>query len=142
MDERCSLWVYLYCSGLYACFEVAGVEIAQWSFASGISCLRPEHVIPYYETFNPLALRWASGLKALKPFEDKLEFSNFGEVKGVTVERVLIFPTDPIMKFLKNKEQLTNIAAAKFYVAVTRARDSVAIVWDEKEEPPFPFWEP
>ena len=56
---------------------------------------------------------------------------NFGAVKGLEYDRVMIFTTDEIIKFLK-KEKLNNSEyKARLYVAITRARYSVVFVTDE-----------
>lgn len=56
---------------------------------------------------------------------------NFGESKGKTFDRVIIYPTDDMEKWVyKNATVLTYSTRAKFYVAITRARYSVAIISD------------
>jgi len=59
-----------------------------------------------------------SGLRAM----------NFGVAKGSTFERVLIFPTEPILKYLVDREHAALKSPEDLYVAVTRARFSVAFV--------------
>jgi DNA helicase-2/ATP-dependent DNA helicase PcrA len=58
---------------------------------------------------------------------------NFGESKGLEFPGVLILPTEPIRNYLRNgrPDQLTEEARSKLYVAITRARDFVGIVFDE-----------
>jgi hypothetical protein len=53
---------------------------------------------------------------------------NFGIAKGRTYDRVLIFPTANMKKYLKTKDVGDAGDIAKFYVAVTRAKYSVAFV--------------
>ena len=53
---------------------------------------------------------------------------NFGVAKGSTFDRVLIFPTEPMLTYLKDHDPKKLKAPEKFYVAVTRARFSVAFV--------------
>ena len=56
---------------------------------------------------------------------------NFGESKGATFDRVLIYPTvDMINWIVNNKSKLTDGARAKFYVGLTRAKYSVAVIFD------------
>ena len=57
---------------------------------------------------------------------------NFGAVKGLEYDRVMIFTTKEIINFLK-KEKLNKYSEykAKLYVAITRARYSVVFVTDE-----------
>jgi DNA helicase-2/ATP-dependent DNA helicase PcrA len=56
---------------------------------------------------------------------------NFGLAKGLQFDRVLIVPTGPIGKYLKTGK-LEHIATSKdkLHVAITRARHSVAFVYD------------
>lgn len=70
---------------------------------------------------------------------------NFGKSKGLTFERVLIYPTSAIIEWLKNhSSQLSASTRCKFYVAVTRARYSVGIVCYESEIDKIghKIWEP
>jgi DNA helicase-2/ATP-dependent DNA helicase PcrA len=56
---------------------------------------------------------------------------NYGKSKGLTFDRVLIYPTNPIVNW--NKDQNSKLAPTrrcKFYVALTRARYSVGIVFN------------
>jgi DNA helicase-2/ATP-dependent DNA helicase PcrA len=56
---------------------------------------------------------------------------NFGNSKGLSFERVLIYPTAPIMNWIKdNNAELAPTSRCKFYVAVTRAKYSVGIVYN------------
>lgn len=54
---------------------------------------------------------------------------NFGECKGMTFDRVLIFPNNPLKNFLNKGTKFS--APEKYYVAVTRPRYSLAIAVDE-----------
>ena len=53
---------------------------------------------------------------------------NFGLSKGATYDRVLIFPTGPMHKYLSSKNLSVVGSKDRLYVAVTRARHSVAFV--------------
>lgn len=53
---------------------------------------------------------------------------NFGVAKGSTFERILIFPTEPMLNYLKDREPKALKSPEDLYVAVTRARFSVAFV--------------
>ena len=54
---------------------------------------------------------------------------NFGISKGRGYDHVLIFPTQPMLKWLRNPtETLAAKSRAKLYVALTRARHSVGVV--------------
>lgn len=78
----------------------------------------------YCKTFSPQALRYdkRTNIAHGKPL-------NFGEAKGMTFERTIIYPHGPFQKYLKTGHLAdAGKALAKTYVAVTRARQSVAIV--------------
>jgi len=51
-----------------------------------------------------------------------------GASKGSTYDRVLIFPTKPMITYYKIRDFNVLKEHAKFYVAVTRARYSVTFV--------------
>lgn len=56
---------------------------------------------------------------------------NFGESKGLTFDRVLIFPHGLGKKRLASGDlKHVKDSAAKMYVGVTRARHSIAFVFD------------
>lgn len=88
----------------------------------GVFLVKKEDVQKYCEKFSPTILRWD---RAIFP-----EW-NYGKSKGLTFDRVLIYPTDRIKKWLKNNnESLKPSSRCKFYVAITRAKYSVGIVYD------------
>lgn len=104
----------------------------------GVYLIRPEHVYEYVAQFNPQCLRHS--VRSGKDFN--LEYLNFGLAKGMTCERVLIVPTAGIIKFIQTNKHLGPIPAASFYVAITRAAQSVAIVIQEPGNSQLPVWEP
>ena len=68
---------------------------------------------------------------------------NFGDAKGLEFDRVLIIPHGPIKKYLKSGD-VNNVkgSLSKFYVAVTRARYSVAFLYDEECSVGCTEWQP
>jgi len=55
---------------------------------------------------------------------------NVGISKGLSFDRVIIYPTESIVDWLKGKDKLKDGTRAKFYVALTRSRYSSFIVCD------------
>lgn len=93
----------------------------------GVFIVRPVDVDSYLEKYKPVQLRWSRSVEV----NTKYEVCNFGESKGQTHTRVIIFPTDRMREWLlDNDSELHDGARAKFYVALTRARYSAAIVYD------------
>lgn len=58
----------------------------------------------------------------------RLSAMNIGVAKGSTFDRVMIFPTKPMLRYLEDKDETKLKAPERLYVAVTRARFSVAFV--------------
>lgn len=60
---------------------------------------------------------------------------NMGESKGLTYDRVLIYPTSTMRNWMKNHSSNLQLKTrSQFYVAITRARYSVGIVFDYDEK--------
>jgi len=53
---------------------------------------------------------------------------NFGQCKGLTFNRVLIYPNNPLRDFIGGKPLKS---PQKYYVAVTRPKYSLAIVFNK-----------
>lgn len=104
----------------------------------GVYLLHSDHLTEYMEAFSPKCLRNTAASGA----QFALDFLNFKLAKGLTYERVLIIPTEAISKFLQKGSLLDPGPAASFYVAVTRAAQSVAILLDRPVSSLIPYWHP
>lgn len=92
----------------------------------GVFAVTRASVGAYRAQFSPMILRWDRTTDC-----DGYEAMNFGESKGLSFDRVLIYPNRPIRDFLeKNDANKVKNARAKLYVGITRARYSVAFVLD------------
>jgi superfamily I DNA/RNA helicase len=89
--------------------------------------LAEDDVLVYMEKFNPTVLRWNRMSNTLG-----LPAMNIGVSKGSTFDRVLIFPTKPMLQYIKSGDPDILAAREHLYVAVTRARHSVAFVVSRK----------
>lgn len=97
----------------------------------GIFLVRKTDVAEYLEQFSPLQLRLNVDSKGIV---SNLPVINFGESKGLTFDRVLIFLTQDMLKWIyNNNTDLKPKTRAQFYVALTRAKHSVAIIDDYKD---------
>lgn len=93
----------------------------------GLFWIKKTDVDEYLAKFQPTQLRWNSKTKCNLQFPVK----NFGEAKGLSFERVLIYPTEGMKKWLENhNHELEPETRAKLYVAITRAHRSVVFVLD------------
>lgn len=73
-----------------------------------------------------MILRW--NRLANLPVDLRAGAANLGEVKGATFDRVLIFPTKAMLKYLRTADINDTGGRDHFYVAATRAKFSVAFV--------------
>ncbi|MEM1389628.1 MAG: hypothetical protein AAGG45_01000 [Pseudomonadota bacterium] len=90
----------------------------------GVFLVRERDVETYKNTYSPQALRYSRKTKV-----DERLIYNFGEAKGMTFSRVIIYPPGTLKKFIKTgKFSDAGKDLAKLYVGITRARQSVAIV--------------
>jgi len=105
----------------------------------GLYLVRSEHVDAYVAAFAPQPLRAS---KSSGKAHDHLPFMNFGIAKGSSRQRVLVFPTAPIRDLLQKGKPLAAASTMGLYVAVTRARQSVAFILDEPGISPLPYWRP
>ena len=87
----------------------------------GVYLISQDDVEAYYNCYKPQVLKYDATTKV-----DKYQTINFGACKGETFDRVLIYPNGPFEKFILKGEALSS--PEKYYVAVTRARYSVAFV--------------
>lgn len=94
----------------------------------GIFCIPHNGVKVYIEKHNPVILRYNKSIDALN-----LSAINIGLSKGRTYDRVLIFPTKPMLEYLRTKDPSKAGDKTKLYVAVTRAKFSVAFVVRDKD---------
>jgi len=102
---------------------------------AGVFTVSRKDISKYVESYKPTVLR----LDKNKEMElcERLEAFNFGKAKGKEFSDVLIVPTDAQKSFfLGDRKKLdggkTNKSISQFYVALTRARYSVAILMDEE----------
>jgi DNA helicase-2/ATP-dependent DNA helicase PcrA len=89
----------------------------------GIFIVTPNQVRQYVREYAPTVLRYDRRERC-----DGLPAVNFGQSKGRTYSRVLIFPNGPLAQFLRTADASCISSPAKYYVAITRARHSVAFV--------------
>lgn len=104
----------------------------------GVFLVAEADAATYVATFQPLCLRHSAAIaKAVD-----LPFINIGIAKGMDVERVLIWPTKGVLDFLSHGKALGPTPCCSLYVAVTRARASVAFAVERPNDFSLPLWRP
>jgi superfamily I DNA/RNA helicase len=97
----------------------------------GVYFIKEEDIETYLQEHKPVQLRDSKK----KEVNQNHRVMNFGEAKGLSFDRVLIYPTKPFIDWLKsNNTELAPTSRSKFYVALTRARHSVGILYDYNEK--------
>ncbi len=92
----------------------------------GVFTVASMHVPHYVTIYSPQILRYDRRTTCMD-----LPALNFGESKGQTFDRVLIFPHGGAQKWLASGHlKHVEKSAAKMYVGATRARYSLAFVFD------------
>lgn len=92
----------------------------------GVFLVDEEHLDEYFSSHSkPPTILWYRNSDRAIP---EGEVHTFGKAKGLTRDRVVILSTGPMVKLLKARMAMSSKSACGFYVAVTRARYSVAIV--------------
>lgn len=93
----------------------------------GLFFIKKCDVRNYLSKYKPVQLRDKRSVAVDETFPSM----NFGESKGLTFNRILVYPTMPMLDWIFNNAcELKPISRSKFYVAITRARHSVGIVYD------------
>lgn len=133
-SHRCPQEICDYSSKLYPQFRSVDMCSCETCHQEQVShqgvFIVPKHLCSeYLKKYKPMKLRWSQATK-VSPLYSVM---NFGESKGMTVDRAIIYPTKDMVKWIHNPSNpklLKDEARAKFYVALTRARYSVAIILD------------
>jgi len=122
-SHRCQQDICEFASAIFPDFPALTSGHADVTGHDGIHTVSRFDVLSYHDEHRPQVLRWnkksnTQGLPAL----------NIGVSKGSTYDRVLIFPTKPMQQYLEHRDPTKLKSPEMLYVAVTRARYSVAFV--------------
>lgn len=119
-----------YSSRLYPNFAACISNQTETTEHDGVFLVKEEHVGHYLQKYNPVQLRDSVKVKVNKDYKS----INFGESKGLTFDRVLIYPTQRFINWINdNNHELPPMSRSKFYVALTRAKYSVGIIYNYEE---------
>ncbi len=133
-SHRCNQLICKYSSQLYPDLsETLSCTCCSQSNIShqGVFLVKPDDVDVYIQRFDVMQLRWDRRIDV----SPNVRVMNFGEAKGDTFDRVLIYLTKDMAKWVADSStELSDGARAKLYVALTRARYSATIVMDYDED--------
>lgn len=92
----------------------------------GLFVIAKDVIDEYASRYSATVLRWNVKSGSFQG----ADVANFGECKGMQCDHVVVVATKPINDYLLKGKSLTEESTCKFYVAVTRARFSVALAVD------------
>lgn len=128
INHRCVVAICELSNRLYPTLDPVTSGNDEKTEHDGVFLVKNKDVALYLEKYNAMQLRNSVSTRV----EDGHAVMNFGEAKGLAFDRVLIYPTRPFIEWLIDaKATLAPTSRSKFYVAITRARQSVGIVYDD-----------
>jgi DNA helicase-2/ATP-dependent DNA helicase PcrA len=129
VNYRCSSQICDYSNNLYPTLPRTTASNNWLTGHDGIFVVEESNVELYLNEFNPVQLRHSSKTKV----NTNHSVYTFGKSKGLTFDRVLIYPTNPIIQWLVSSTNLADTSRAGLYVAMTRAKYSVCFVLARKQ---------
>ena len=125
-NHRCVQAICDFADSIFPEYENSTSTVTELTGHDGVFKITSSEVLDYYHTYDPVVLRYN------RRFQTKnLPAINIGMAKGSTYDRVLIFPTKPMRSFLADGDESKLRDRERLYVAVTRAKYSVAFVVDD-----------
>lgn len=113
----------------------------------GVFIVKQSQVTDYLAAFQPQVLRWSSTTGS-RYLPSSLICYTFRSCKGLGFDRVLVIPPDKHLKFIGGnikifEKEKTEESRNKLYVAITRARYSLAFLVEDKlaKDLPYPVWD-
>lgn len=142
VNYRCSPKICEFSNKLYSQFPITTSGNNDSTNHDGLFLVEERLLENYLLEYRPMQLRYWVRTSV----NDNYPVLTFGKSKGLTFNRVIIYPTGPMVEWLLNRNnELKPEPKAKFYVALTRAKYSVGIVVNKetlKKLDGFDIYEP
>lgn len=136
---RCNKEICEYASKLNKDFPKTISRCGEKNIKQGVFLIKLSDTDTYLKNFNAVQLRYNRTVHC----NDTYPAYNFGDSKGLTFDNVLIYPTKDMIGWIEDHStSLAETTQSRFYVALTRARYNVCIVWKKKDckEKDIMFW--
>jgi DNA helicase-2/ATP-dependent DNA helicase PcrA len=128
-NYRCNKSICEISNKLYPEFEAVLSGNADTDDHAGLYLVGTQDTAGYLYEFEAMQLRDSAKNKNI---DSDYSVMTFGKAKGLEFDRVIIYPTKPFIAWLKGSStELAPTSRSKLYVAITRAKLSVAFVTDE-----------
>ncbi|WP_404345259.1 UvrD-helicase domain-containing protein [Vreelandella venusta] len=130
VNYRCTSQICDYSNNIYPKLPKAASGNNTVTGHDGVFVIEKSNVDLYLNEYEPVQLRHSSSTEV----NPNYPVYNFGKSKGLTFNRVLIYPTGPIYNWLKDStKELASTSRAGLYVAMTRAKYSICFVLTKKQ---------
>ena len=127
--RRCHKDIVIFMNNFYKKYDNLLTNEITYNTHQGIFVVRSNDVNAYLKKYCPIQLRY----NKIKHVNTNFNALNYRETKGCTYDRTLIYPTKDLENYLKDKKEISKINTKNaIYVALSRAINSVAIVYDGK----------
>lgn len=123
-SRRCNCDICNFANAVFSNSNNISSIMSEESEHDGVFLINKDDVQDYIYKYKPQILRYD-----VKTNVDAYQALNFGQCKGMTFDRVLVYPNKPLKEFVTKGKELNS--PYKYYVAVTRPRFSLAIVLDD-----------
>lgn len=90
----------------------------------GVYLVSPDNLCDFIIEYAPIALTHNVNIR----IHPSLKRMNMGESKGLGMTSCIIYPTKPMIEFIKSGKELAPLEKSKLYVAITRATHIVGIL--------------
>lgn len=127
VSRRFNYQICCFANAIFPIGDPITTAMTQKTEHDGVYLIRASDVDIYHSTFTPQILRYDKSYNTYSYLA-----INYGACKGETFDRVLIVPNGPLKKYITKGTPLDN--PEKYYVAITRARYSIAIIMEKIPE--------
>ena len=132
ITHRNNKWICDFANSIYPEMNPCDTDMNITTGHDGIFWVKDTDTGMYLKKYHPVQLRNNVRIKVNEDYQ----LLSYGTSKGLSFDRVLIYPTKPIYDWITGKSrELKDESRSKFYVAVTRARYSVAFVYTTTKAP-------
>lgn len=124
---RCHKEIVKFLNDYYPEYEKLNYIDIKHNDSQGIFIVRSVDLEKYLTKYKPIQLRYNKKTKVSNDYK----CVNYRNSKGCTYKRTLIYPTKDLKDYLKTGNKISKLSTKNaIYVALSRAIDSVAIVYD------------
>ena len=124
VSRRFNKEVCRFANDIYPSNNVMSTSMTSVTAHDGVFLILKADISEYYNHYSPQVLKYDARTDTQGLFS-----MNFGECKGLTFDRIIIFPNKPFLEYIQKGKVFAS--PEKYFIAVTRPRYSIAIVVDK-----------